>query len=511
MTVRAHSRISNRVGYLVIWSTLIWFIMQMTRRIAYNPGEQIFWLIPIIFVIAVILFVRWNYALYVFIPWLVIEDLVRKYSGNNMMIYLVKDALATLIYISFFLFAHPRWQRRRHDLGRPPFLFALGMFAIYGTLQILNPLSPHVLFGLAGFKLYFYYIPLMFVAYFWLTSVKQLRLFIMVNLSLAALVAIIGLIQGIVGLDFLSPRELAPEFVTLGNLVRRAPTGAEVPRATSVFVSDGRYAFYLLTIFFIGYGSVMYMIANRQRGRLWSIVCLSIVTIAIFMSGVRSSVVYALVAFLMLTSVFLWQRPRLSPLYRRLFTGLQVITLITGIALFGFMHLFPQESKARWDLYAGTIPREFSNRAVTYPLTEWMKAFQTPCWQFGCGIGIASFGTQYITRFSGARRPFGGVESGYGNILIEMGILGLILWWIWTTLAIVHAWKIVLRMRGTPFFFLSASICWYVFWLLGPTTFTGNTYQNFILNAYLWIWFGILLALPRIAEHENRRSFSHHQ
>jgi hypothetical protein len=44
----------------------------------------------------------WRRGLYFLVGWILFEDLVRKYLGNNMGIYFAKDALAIILYLSFF-------------------------------------------------------------------------------------------------------------------------------------------------------------------------------------------------------------------------------------------------------------------------------------------------------------------------------------------------------------------------------------------------------------------------
>ncbi len=45
----------------------------------------------------------WRNGLYFFLAWLLFEDLVRKFLGNNMAIYFAKDVLAAVVYLSFFV------------------------------------------------------------------------------------------------------------------------------------------------------------------------------------------------------------------------------------------------------------------------------------------------------------------------------------------------------------------------------------------------------------------------
>ena len=54
-----------------------------------------------------------------------------------------------------------------------------------------------------------------------------------------------------------------------------------------------------------------------------------------------------------------------------------------------------------------------------------------------------------------------GVESGYGNLVLELGIVGLVLWIILGFSIATSAWKVVKELAGTPWFPLSFAICLY--------------------------------------------------
>jgi O-antigen ligase len=97
--------------------------------------------------------------------------------------------------------------------------------------------------------------------------------------------------------------------------------------------------------------------------------------------------------------------------------------------------------------------------------------------------------------------PMGiGVENGYGVLVIEMGIVGLALWIIMSSAIVFTAWKVVRKLKGSPWFPLGFMIFWYSFLLLFPLTFTGIApYQDFVLNAFLWLLIGILFRLPNMA------------
>ncbi len=44
---------------------------------------------------------NWRTGAYVFLSWLMFEDIVRKYMGNNMAIFFCKDVLVAVVYLGF--------------------------------------------------------------------------------------------------------------------------------------------------------------------------------------------------------------------------------------------------------------------------------------------------------------------------------------------------------------------------------------------------------------------------
>src|SRR3954464_4047645 len=111
--------------------------------------------------------------------------------------------------------------------------------------------------------------PLVFVAYAIVRNEEDMRRFLVFNMGLAGVVALLGIIQSIVGLSFLNPATLAPELQMLGRLTRVAPLSGElVARPTSVFVSDGRFASYMVLMCIVGMGTIGYLLLRSHRGRL---------------------------------------------------------------------------------------------------------------------------------------------------------------------------------------------------------------------------------------------------
>ena len=445
---------------------------------------------------------NWRDGFYMFLIWLLFEDLVRKYMGNNMAIYFAKDFLVGVAYVSFVV------AMRRHavKLFKPPFFVALSLFIWIGLVQMFNPNSPSFVYGLLGIKLYYYYIPLMFLGYAIIEKEEDLRRFLVINMGLAGIIAMLGIIQSIVGLTFLNPAVLAPDLEVLGNLTRRAPiSGVLVARPTSVFVSDGRFASYMVLMFIVGAGSAGYLLMRSRKGRLVVFLSIALSAVGGVMSGSRGAFLYIAGSAVVMSAAMVWGAPWRWREGHRLIRVIQRGALLTAVGLIFVFLMFPEAMKARWAFYSETLSPDSASyelgfRAWQYPLGNLLAAFDDPHWVMGNGIGASSLGVQYVTRILGVPPPQVGVESGFGALILELGIFGLLLWVVWTTHVIFTSWSVVRKLKETPYFPVAFAIVWFTFVLLFLDMFGGfQAFENYINNAYLWLLLGILFRLPSLA------------
>src|SRR6266436_6089902 len=215
----------------------------------------------------------WRKGLYFFLTWLLFEDFARKYLGNNMAIYFAKDVLAAVVYLSFFL----AYRQKHVTSFRPPFLVPVLLFVWFGVMQVFNPASTHLVYGVLGLKLFFYYVPLLIVGYALLNSEEELRRFFFLNMMLAAIIVSLGIVQAIVGHTFLNPVNLADDIRELSTNYRTAPiSGAIAYRPNSVFVSTGRFTNFLLVTWLLVFGFSGYLLLRHKRGRSLAFVVLAL-------------------------------------------------------------------------------------------------------------------------------------------------------------------------------------------------------------------------------------------
>ena len=447
---------------------------------------------------------NWRNGLYFFMAWLLFEDFARKFLSNNMALYFAKDVLLAVVYLSFFA----AWRRRDKDVCtfRPPFLLALLLFVWFGVMQVFNPASTSIFYGILGMKLYFYYTPLVIVGYALINSEAELRRFFNVNLALMFVIVILGLVQSILGHTFLNPEIPADDIRLLSQLYREAPlSGVVVYRPTSVFVSAGRFANMLMVAWMMVFGFTGYLLLRHRRGRTFAFVMLVVTAAGCVMCASRGVVMWMLGASVAGGAAFLWGAPWRQGEVLRVFRTLQRVALGVALGMVVLFFVFPDAFLNRLAVYSETLdPRspasELVFRAREYPLRNFLGAFDYERWPYGYGIGTVSLGGQYVSRIFKVSPALIGVESGFGNIILEMGIVGLILWIVMSVAVVVSAWKVVHQLKGSPWFPLGFMIFLYVFLLLLPMTFPAlQAYQDFVMNAYAWLLLGILFRLPKLA------------
>jgi hypothetical protein len=504
----AQGWISVSLVLLAVWSA--WEISGLIASES-NIAIAFVGLGVIMCVIGVSILNNWRSGFYIFVTWLLFEDLIRKFMGNNMAIYFAKDALALLTYLSFFAAV----RRKKDIIYRFPFMIFLSLFFWLGLLQCFNPESPSFLYSVLGFKLYFFYIPLAFIGYALVRTDRDLRAFLAAIIGLAGLIAMLGILQSIIGPSFLNPRILAPDIRDLSLLYRYSPESHQsLYQPNSVFVSAGRFDAYLLVSWILGLGIAAFLLLRRFRGRTAIFASVGVIAVALLMCGGRGVLVYAIASTIVLAVAFLWGAPWRLGQTHKLVKAIGR-TLVVGVVSISIVaSLYPNEVGVRLAYYAETMlpnssAQQVTNRLQDYPIQEFEKSFEQGGWVMGHGIGTASLGVQYVSRWLGQKPLAIGVESGFGNLVLEYGILGLFLWWLWTAVLLISIWRIVRRLRQTAYFPLAFSIFWFVFLLLYPMTYgTLNFYEDYVYNAYLWLLVGVVFRLPALVDQNARPSIS---
>ena len=174
------------------------------------------------------------------------------------------------------------------------------------------------------------------------------------------------------------------------------------------------------------------------RAGILTLLSLGTITVAIAMAASRGTLLWTAGSAVVCVVAFLWgcpwQRGQLVRVLRSFQRTLIIAVLSLGMAIF----LFPTEVTNRFTFYWETLSltsptSELLQRTGDYPIRNFLYAFDNPRWPYGFGIGTASLGTQYVARIFHVPLTGFAVESGYGSIVVELGVVGLFLWLIMTS------------------------------------------------------------------------------
>jgi hypothetical protein len=504
LTTNGSLRINRQVKGMVLGLLVLAAIWELASFIIAGSNQSLIMLGMSFAVAALVVHILndWRSGVLVFLLWVLFEDFARKYLGNSMVVYFAKDFLVAIAYLSFY-FAK---RRQKIDFFKPPFLVPLGLFFALAVAQTFNPNTPSIMYGLLGMKLYFYYVPLMFLGYAMINRPTDLERLLEVCLIGGIVISGLGVAQSVLGIGFLTPTDTAEELYGLSHLVRYSPVTHQVAFApSSVFVSAGRFSFYLVLLWTLALGALGYLLLSRRLRAVYGYLGLGVVTAAVMTSGTRTPFVFVVGSTLVMTAAFLWGAPWRWGQGHQMIKALRRGFLFGGLALILMVQVFPSIIGGNWAFFTETLSfsgegSELQSRAWDYPVRNLLGAFGGN-WVVGYGTGTNSLGTQYVLRFLDQPPPETAVESGYGALVVEMGILGLVLWVAWVGVLLWQGWKVVRALRETIYFPIGFAIWWYAVEGLVLLMYFGiQSYQDYVNNAYLWLLIGVLYRLPKLAQ-----------
>ncbi len=330
----------------VIWELATWIVAGSDRNLI------MFGLSLVLVAVVVLILNDWRSGVLIFLLWLLFEDLARKYLGNSMTVYFAKDFLVAIAYLSFYLAK----RRRAVDIFKFPFLVPLGIFFALAFVEVFNVFSPSILYGLLGLKLYFYYAPLMFLGYAMLKQPEDLDRLLKVSLIAGIAISGLGIAQSVLGVTFLTPDDSAAELYSLSHVVRYSPvTHKEIFAPSSVFVSAGRFSYYLIMLWILAMGAQGYLLLSRKPGAKYGFWGIGIVTVAVMITGTRTPFVFVIGSAFVMTAAFLWGAPWRWGQGRRMVKALRRGFLIGGLGLILMVGVFPTVIGGNWSFFTETL------------------------------------------------------------------------------------------------------------------------------------------------------------
>ena len=438
---------------------------------------------------------HWWVGVALFFLWLPFEDLVRKYAGNDLRVYFLKDVffVIALVGLAPRLIGTGVWRKTLGSVWVVT-LAVLGVALLLSVPSLLsNPTVPVV-----GIKLRFGYMPLVAVGAYLVADQTRLRRTLTLLAVLSTVVCLIGLLQVVFGPEFLAPSRDTPG---LRLLVVRDSSAGQVVRPNGPFVDPGRFA--SMTVIALTVGLALLRVAVQRRERMLGFVASGVALAAAFASGGRMQLVLAIVITVVGT-VFASGRFERR---RGFLIGGSVVAI--GVAFFALQAAAPAQTESRLRYYGDTLSPTGESGEVQgrtdYYAREAIGGIKAGG-LLGRGTGTAAIGRQY---YQSTSERSGEGESGWGAIAREWGIVGLAVWVCWTVAWTRRAFLGARRGRETQL--AGAGIPLAVFVglnLVVGFTFGIQTFENYLTNAFLWLFSGMVFFAAVLPERESQEAAS---
>ncbi len=361
-------------------------------------------------------------ALWVFLVYLPFAGTITYWIGDDHpAFHFAKDGL----YIPALIALLIRLKRQRSRLIIPPqlkwpllFLLAIALATLLfvnGPQQFSrNPGGQPLMMGIFGMKVLMGYIPLMICSYTLIRNKGDLDFFTRLQVSLAIICGLLGLIQfGLVVTGVCPDNTGLPEHLLLrANLQRKCLVGGALGyfpeenfiRLPGTFVAPWQWSWFLISSSCFSFATAL-----NDRKRSWRIggyIALSLVVANAMLCGQRT----AMVAVPLITVILLIASRHIAAWKR-----LGIILFASLIFVSGSTLLLPNLASNRLESLVGrwnaSPPTEFITEQV-----EWTSKKQQGVWGHGLG------------RATNAARALGDtqlVETYYPKLLYEMGPIGV--------------------------------------------------------------------------------------
>jgi hypothetical protein len=428
---------------------------------------------------------NWRASLGLLLVWLALEDLLRKFAGNDLRIYFAKDVMFLVLLIGLLLDPHARrcWNKATGAIRY--LLYALVAWALLMSVpsMFVDPRLP-----LIGLRLDFMYAPLVAAGFAIGSNRSSMRWWLLFAGSVAAAISLIGVIQATIGPSFLAPGTVTPGLIHL-ELFRGIDS--TVYRPTSTFVDPGRFVSFAVLGLAI---SLAAFVMCRGSKRLLALACVLTNGAGVWVSGGRAGLVVGVLLVGFAATAGPLAEGRLAP-------G-RAIVIVVAIVMGGAVltALLPGVIGARLDWYTETLdPRSSFDewRFRTDAVIDNTERGLAIGGLFGQGTGTESLGRQYLTADPDQIAGLYQVEGGYASIAVELGIIGVGLWLAWSIGWSARQWRCIKEGRGDRAAAAAFVLfCWMLSFLFYGFASGLAGFQNYIANAYFWLLSGVMFAVP---------------
>lgn len=422
---------------------------------------------------------RWQRAAFAAMVLLVFEGAIRKwlFPGSQQLVYFAKDVLLIGCYLGYW---RDQGYRRYRIPASPVLMALLTLAAAWAALEIFNPSLPNLLVGIAGFKAYFLYVPLMFVLPACFEDDQQLKRFLSSYALLAIPVGALALLQ------FASPASSS-----LNTYARRdAESGyvatfgsSEHVRVTGTFSFITGYTSFLVAIAIL----LLALLGStgwRLRGHRKLYLALALTVLGMFMSGSRGPVFLLAILFPFYWYLAVLRERDTGGTFTRGVLGLGIVAAAVAATGGEAFNAFLGRAASSTD-----VASRFSSPWLSPYLLLPEAGF------FGFGTGsthqMATALAPSIVPYSWLHGLMAEVETG--KIMLELGPVGFVLIYasrlVLLGVAFGHAHRLRTRFHRAV---ATAAFLFFLAQLFGSPVFDVTS------GVYYWFFAGVLMLAVRL-------------
>jgi len=376
-------------------------------------------------------FYHWRAAVKAALVVALIEGALRKWAfpQGQELVYFLKDVFLFGAYVKFFL--APDLDVRSHRLRIPTGVILL-LCGIVG-LGAVNPNINSIFLSLFGLKVYFFYLPLVFMMPYLFRTEDELVRHMTWFVLLALPICVLGLLQWQAGPNSILTVYAAREGCE-GGAVGFGFGMGDRARITGTFSYITGHATFI--IFFVTLCLVMLTVRETRWKWLIAWVVLPLLAVNSLMSGSRSGLYTA--AFIiagMALPAFAGRIGQGTPIRTILITSLGVGGLV--ISYWFYEAFFYMSFRAR---FTGDTIYE---RTIGHTAEALAFAFEK-AGLYGYGLGLTHPAVGSLKNFLGIAGPAVqpvGVEAEPGQVWMDVGVFGFVAWYSVRLLLVWLCWR----------------------------------------------------------------------
>ncbi|HEV8630106.1 MAG TPA: hypothetical protein VGV61_07300 [Thermoanaerobaculia bacterium] len=421
---------------------------------------------------------RWRKATQAVMVLLIFEGALRKwvFPGAEQLLYFAKDILLLGCYVGYF---RSQAARRYRLPVSPALLVLLSLGAAWGAFEIFNPNLPNMLVGIAGFKAYFLYVPMMFLLPACFDSDEQVVAFLRRYVLLGIPVGVLALLQ------FASPASSG-----LNAYARSSEEGyvatfgsSEHVRVTATFPFITGYTSYLLA-------SAILLLALLGASR-WRYqpnrklyLCLGFTVLGMLMSGSRGPVFMLALLF-----PFYWY----LAVMRERDAGLTVSRAVLAASFLAVLMAALAGNAVTAFIGRAAASSDTSSRLTSPLMSPYLLLPEAGV--FGFGIGSTH---QTAAALAPSIIPYSWlhgllVEVEPGKVMLELGAVGFVLIYLARLSLVILAFGYAKRLHTR--FHRALAIGSFLFF---TAQVLGTPVFDVTCGVYFWFFAGLMMLAVRL-------------